>query len=214
VEPAPRDYGLELRVRGAAPASLFQISTNARRVFDLAADPAPIARSLRGDSLLAPLIRRRPGLRIPGAWDPFECGIQAIVAQGVGAATTRARISQLIARFGQVLPDASAGLTHLFPTPAVLAAGSLNGLGLPPSKAAALRAFARAVHRKAIDFTAPAEEVIRAVAAIPGVRESTAQLISMRALAEPDAFPSTEHAARADSWRPWRSYAVMHLWCA
>ena len=214
VEPAPKDNALELRVRGAAPASLFQLSTNARRVFDLAADPALIARALRGDSRLAPLIRRRPGLRIPGAWDAFECGVQAIAAQGTTAATARTQLARLVARYGEAIPDGPAGLTQLFPLPASLKAASASGLGLPASRAAALRAFARVISAEAIDFAAPVDEVTRALAAIAGVGESTAQHIAMRALAEPDAYPSTTHAARAESWRPWRSYALMHLWCA
>lgn len=214
MEPAPKDNSLELRVRGAAPASLFQLSTNARRVFDLAADPALIARALRGDSRLAPLIRRRPGLRIPGAWDAFECGIQALVAQGTGAPTARTRLARLAARYGQAIVDGPAGLTHLFPLPESLMSANAGGLGLPASRAAAVRAFARAIHGNAIDLTAPVDEVTRALAAIPGVGPFKAELIAMRALAEPDAFPATTHAARAESWRPWRSYALMHLWCA
>lgn len=232
IAPARDGDALELRVRGAPPAALFQLSTNARRMFDLAADPALIARALRPDPLLAPLVRRRPGLRIPGAWDSFECAVRAIVDEGVGAATARGLMHWFIHRCGQALPGNPDGLTHLFPTPAALATASFRGLGLPRATAAALRAYARAHRTQSIDFAAPADEVARAVAAIPGVGGQTAQVLAMRSLAEPDALPTADLAlrhgvaagrapvsaralaTRAESWRPWRSYAAMHLWCA
>jgi len=216
VEPIAGENALELRVRGAAPAALFQISAIARRAFDLAADPSLIARELRGDSMLAALVRKRPGLRIPGAWDPFECAVREILARSVGAATARAHTTRLVTRLGDALPDMSGELTHLFPTPDALASQGYAGFGLPREKATTIRALARAVVGRTIDFSAPVDEVVSAIASITGAGERCAQYVALRALAEPDALPfiGQAHRRRADSWRPWRSYAVMHLWCA
>ena len=232
VVPLAGENSLELRVRGAPPAALFQISGTARRVFDLAADPALIARELRADPLLAMLVRRRPGLRIPGAWDPFECAIREIIGRSIGMSAARALTARLVARLGEARRDGPGELTHLFPTPSVLATGSFAGLGLPREKTAAIRALARAVTGRAIDFSAPVDEVVGAISVIPGAGERCAQYVAMRALGEPDALPfvepadrskastdaaqltSRDFAARAVSWRPWRSYAVMHLWCS
>ncbi|HVR71458.1 MAG TPA: AlkA N-terminal domain-containing protein, partial [Vicinamibacteria bacterium] len=91
-----REHALELRVRGAAPGMLFQICSTARRVFDLAADPARIARALRRDPLLASLVERRSGVRIPGVWDPFECAVRAVVGQQVSVAAARTLAARLV----------------------------------------------------------------------------------------------------------------------
>ncbi len=117
VVPLAGENSLELRVRGAPPAALFQISGTARRVFDLAADPALIAREFRADPLLAVLVRRRPGLRIPGAWDPFECAIREIIGRSIGMHAARALAARLVARLGEARGDGPGELTHLFPTP-------------------------------------------------------------------------------------------------
>ena len=226
------ENALELRVRGAAPTALFQISAAARRVFDLAADPAPIALAFRSDELLAPLIKLRPGLRIPGAWDPFECAVRALLGQQVSVAAARTLAARLVARIGQPLVDGADGLTHLFPSAAVLATANLDGLGITGARVAALHALARAVTEGKLDFTASEEEIVRTLVSLPGFGMWTAQYIALRALGEPDAFPtgdlvlrqmattdatplsSRELDARAEAWRPWRGYAVMHLWGA
>jgi AraC family transcriptional regulator of adaptative response / DNA-3-methyladenine glycosylase II len=220
---------LELRVRGAAPASLFEISSTARQVFDLAADPARIFAILSADPRLASLVRRRPGLRVPGAWDPFECAVRAVLGQQVTVAAGVTLASRLVARFGRRIAGGDA-LTHLFPSPAVLAAASLDGLGMPAARAAALKSLAEAVATGAVDFHAPAEDVIAALQAVRGIGPWTAQYVALRALAEPDAFPDGDLvlraaaggaagplsaralARRAEAWRPWRGYAVLHLW--
>ncbi|HEY4366165.1 MAG TPA: AlkA N-terminal domain-containing protein [Steroidobacteraceae bacterium] len=232
VGPLEGENALELRVRGAAPTALFQISAAARRVFDLAADPAPIALAFKSDELLAPLIKQRPGLRIPGAWDPFECSVRALLGQQVSVAAARTLAARLVDRVGQPVADGVDGLTHLFPSAAALAAANLDGLGITGARIAALHALARAVAAGKLDFGASDEEVIKALVALPGFGMWTAQYIALRALGEPDAFPtgdlilrqmattdptplsSRELEARAEAWRPWRGYAVMHLWGA
>ncbi|PYQ40438.1 MAG: DNA methylase, partial [Acidobacteria bacterium] len=226
------ERALELRVRGAAPAALFQLSAAARRTFDLAADPARIALALRGDPLLAPLVALRPGLRIPGAWDPFECAVRAVLGQQVSVAAGRTLAARVVARVGRPIAGGSDGLTHLFPSPAALAAANLDGLGLTGARARALRALAQAVTEGALDLGAPVEDVAAGLEALPGLGRWTAQYVALRALGEPDAFPAADLVlrrmagaggaplstraleARAEAWRPWRGYAVLHLWRA
>jgi AraC family transcriptional regulator, regulatory protein of adaptative response / DNA-3-methyladenine glycosylase II len=232
VRPRAREHALELRVRGAAPAALFQLSSAARRMFDLAADPAHIARAFRGDPLLGPLVRRRPGLRIPGAWDPFECAVRAVLGQQVSVAAARTLAARLVARAGRAIAGGEDGLTHLFPDATALAAADLDGLGLTGGRIGAIRALACAVADGRLDLAGPGEEVTAALAALPGFGAWTAQYVALRALGEPDAFPSADLvlrrvagaggppltagalAARAEEWRPWRGYAVLHLWRA
>jgi len=223
---------LELRVAGAPPATLLQLASTARRVFDLAADPARIGAELAADPLVGPLVRQRPGLRIPGAWDPFECAVRAVLGQQVSVAAGRTFAHRLVAHAGLALRGGGDGLTHLFPTPASLAGADLSGLGLTRTRAATLHALARAVLEGRIDFTASPNELVAAMAALPGIGPWTAQYVLMRALAEPDALPTADLVLRrvagngggmlsgrqleerAREWQPWRSYAVVHLWRA
>lgn len=221
---------LELRVQGAPPAVLFQFSSAARRAFDLAADPARIAVAFRSDALLAPLVKRRPGLRIPGAWDPFECAVRAVLGQQVSVAAGRTLAARLVARVGRPMAAAEDGLTHLFPTATDLASTNLDGLGLTKGRIGALQALARAVADGSLSFHGPVEEVMAALAALPGIGAWTAHYVALRALNEPDAFPAADLVLRrmaaangtplagralealAEHWRPWRGYAAMHLW--
>jgi AraC family transcriptional regulator of adaptative response / DNA-3-methyladenine glycosylase II len=230
VRPLKDRHALELRVRGAAPAHLFALACAARRCFDLAADPARVARALQRDRLLAPLVKRRPGLRIPGAWDAFECCVRAVLGQQVSVAAGRTFASRLVARAGAPIDGGSDGLTHLFPSPEALAAADLGGLGLTRARVAAVQVLARAAADGVLALDAPAEEVTASLAALPGIGAWTAQYVALRALGEPDAFPSgdlvlrrmagsggtalTERAlhARAEAWRPWRGYAAVQLW--
>ena len=231
VGPLSERNALELRVRGAPAGSLFQIATAARRVFDLSADPDRIAAVLGADRLLRPLLTRRPGLRIPGAWDPFECAVRAVLGQQVTVAGARTLAARLVQRIGRPA-TATGGLTHLFPTPQALAAADLHGLGLTGARIRALNALATGLLDGRIAFDRPAAEVIRSLRELPGFGEWTAQYIALRALAEPDALPGAdlvlrrmagerqeplsthEMERRAERWRPWRGYAVLHLWCA
>jgi AraC family transcriptional regulator of adaptative response / DNA-3-methyladenine glycosylase II len=222
---------LSLRVVGAPATALLPLTTRARRVFDLASDPATIGAALRADPLLGPLVRRRPGLRIPGAWDTFECAVRAVVGQQVSLAAGRTLVTRLVARAGTRLARPMDGLTHLFPSPEALATADLRGLGLVPARARTLAALGRAVADGRIVLDAPADEVRAALLGLPGVGEWTAEYVALRALGEPDAFPAADLvlrrvagegltltaralAERAEAWRPWRGYAAVHLWGA
>jgi AraC family transcriptional regulator of adaptative response / DNA-3-methyladenine glycosylase II len=210
---------------------LFRITADARRVFDLSADPALVAGALRRDPLLAPLVKRRPGLRIPGAWDPFECAVRAVIGQQVSVAAARTLAARLVERAGTRLPAAWQGLTHLFPSPARLAGADLSGLGLTAGRARALHGLARAVVEGRLDLRGDGTALVEALRSLDGIGDWTAQYVALRAAAEPDAFPAgdlvlrraaggrgpltaTALEKRAERWRPWRGYAVFHLWAA
>jgi AraC family transcriptional regulator of adaptative response / DNA-3-methyladenine glycosylase II len=232
VRPLQGRDALQLRVQGAPPAALFQIATAARRVFDLAADPALLAAGLEADPLLRPLVRRRPGVRIPGTWDAFECAVRAVLGQQVSVAAARTLAGRIVERIGEPVATTVAGLDRLFPTPQLLAAANLDGLGLTGARVSALKGLAVAVAEGRVAFDRPAEEIVASLVELPGFGEWTAQYIALRALGEPDAFLSAdlivrrmaagggapltikELERRAEAWRPWRGYAVMHLWCA
>ena len=240
LSPVAGRHELELTVVGARPGALFPICSAARRAFDLSADPALIARAFRGDPLLGPLVRHRPGLRIPGAWDPFECAVRAVLGQQITVAAARTLAARLVARTSPPLPGArpaharpgAPALESAFPSPSALASADLSGLGIPGARMAALRTLARAVLDRKLDFGAPPDRVAAALEALPGIGAWTAQYIALRALGEPDALPAADivlrrMAAAGDpplspgalerrtaAWRPWRSYAVMHLWRA
>jgi AraC family transcriptional regulator of adaptative response / DNA-3-methyladenine glycosylase II len=226
------EHALELRVPyGAAPA-LLQISSTTRRVFDLEADPARVSAAFKPDALLRALTLRHPGIRIPGAWDGFECGVRAIVGQQISVAGARTLMTRLISRCGESLVNAVDDLSHLFPTPAALASADLSDVGLTGAKRSTLRAFSQAVHECAVDFTASTDDVFASLTSLPGIGTWTAQYIALRALAEPDALldgdlvlrqmasdgtrplSARELGQRAENWRPWRGYAAMHLWYA
>ncbi len=225
------------RIRLSSAAPLIQVAERLRRIFDLGADPHEIASHLRRDPRLAPLVRARPGLRIPGAWEGFELAVRAILGQQVSVKGATTLAGRLVQTYGEPLAldpreAEDESLRFLFPEPEALAGADLSALGLPRSRAAAISCLASAVARKELllDAVGDLEETLQRLRALPGVGDWTAQYIAMRALREPDAFPATdlglrralaedgepasasEVARRAESWRPWRAYAAIHLW--
>ena len=232
VRPVEGEDALELRVRGAVLGALLQISSTARRTFDVGSDPALIAAAFQSDPLLAPLVQRHPGLRIPGAWDPFECAVRAVLGQQVSVACGRMLAARLVARAGRPISTAISELTHLFPTPAELAGADLTGLGLTGERLRVLQNFAEAAAKGKLDFEGATDRICDALAALPGIGDWTAQYVALRGLGEPDAFPASDRILRrmaggcgaplsvadlqaaAEAWRPWRGYAAMHLWRA
>jgi len=232
ISPCHKAHTMQMRIRGAAPADLFELSSAARRVFDLSADPDQIASALSDDCILGTLVAERPGLRIPGVFDPFECAVRAILGRQVSIDVGRDLTAHLIARAGQSIDPAADGLTCLFPTPDILADFDLRKVGLSTARIVAIRALARAVCDGVIRFDAPTEDIIRCLTELPGVDAWTAQYVALRGLGDPDAFVATDPVlqrlvatratpsvaraleVRAEPWRPWRGYAVMHLWAA
>jgi AraC family transcriptional regulator, regulatory protein of adaptative response / DNA-3-methyladenine glycosylase II len=237
VAPAP-GHRVSVRLRFPEVTALPAIIARVRRVFDLAAEPLAIAAHLENDAALAPLARARPGLRIPGAWDGFELAVRAILGQQITVPAAVTLASRLVRAYGETLPDRFAeehGLTHVFPTAERLAALDPDNLGMPRARAKAIAALAAAVIADPRIFgpRRSLEAAIAQLSALPGIGEWTAQYIAMRELREPDAFPAADIGllramadgdgrrptpaallARAESWRPWRAYAAMHLWAS
>jgi AraC family transcriptional regulator of adaptative response / DNA-3-methyladenine glycosylase II len=227
VGPAAAAPALLVRLWPCDGAALLPVVERVRRVFDLGADPLQIAAHLRRDARLRPLVVARPGLRVPGAWDPFEIAVRGVVGQQISVAGATTLIGRLVARCGTPV-ELGAGLTHLFPTPAAVAAADLAGIGMTGARAAALRGVARAVAEGTLQLDASRglEEVVARLRRLPGIGEWTAQYIAMRGLAEPDACPygdlvlrqaiggvsPADLARAAEAWRPWRAYAAVHLW--
>lgn len=231
VAPAPGRPWLVAEASLPLAGALAPLVARLRAVFDLDAPPDRIAAHLGRDPLLAPLVLRRPGLRLPGAFDGFESAVRAVLGQQVSVAAATTIAGRIAARFGSALPEApSQALSRLFPTADALAAATpadISAVGLPRARGETVHALARAVASGALDLASGAdpEETAARLDALPGIGPWTAQYVTMRALHHPDAFPGDDLGvkkalglrgaaaeARSDAWRPWRSYAVMHLW--
>ena len=225
VSPAGDGPALMLEVRFGDPRALLTVVEQVRRMFDLGADPSVIADQLSGDPLLKRAFAAHAGIRTPGAWDPFELSVRAILGQQISVRAATPMAGRVAARWGSPI-DSADGLTRLFPTAAQLVDAPLEEAGIVSARASTLRSLARAVCEGTLVFDGVA--TVPALTAIPGIGEWTAQYIAMRALNEPDAFPSgdlvlrrmaggcsaRELDRRSESWRPWRAYAVMLLWQA
>jgi AraC family transcriptional regulator, regulatory protein of adaptative response / DNA-3-methyladenine glycosylase II len=218
---------LVVRLQFGDPRSLFFITERIRTMFDLNADWAAIVQSLRTDPVLAPYVDSGPGLRVPGCWNGFELATRAILGQQITVKGATLLAGRIVSRFGGRFSSAD-GLTHLFPAPEVLADAKLTSIGLTGARAETIRALARAVCDGQINFESvlDSEALLNRLCEIPGIGKWTAQYVAMRALGEPDAFPSgdlgllramalgtsRELEHRAEAWRPWRAYAAMYLW--
>ena len=231
VSPVAHRNLLAVDLATALAPVLPSILMRLRNLFDLDARPDVIAGHLALDPLLAPWVERQPGLRVPGAFDSFELGMRAILGQQVsvrGASTLACRFAQ---RFGEAIGTPLACLTRIAPTAETLSAArrtTLAGLGLPTARAESLRNLARVAARREIDLEPGVDSVaiVARLVELPGIGPWTAEYIAMRALRWPDAFPAGDlglvKASRlksagalekaAERWRPWRSYAAMHLW--
>jgi AraC family transcriptional regulator of adaptative response / DNA-3-methyladenine glycosylase II len=221
---------LMLRARLASNEGLIGVVDRARRMFDLNADPLAIGAHLRRSEILKPLVKKRPGIRLPGAWDPFEIAVRAILGQqiSVRAATTLAE--RLVRAYGKPVEGLSDGLTHLFPSPEVLADADIRSVGATGAQARAIGALAVAVASDSLHIASPKglDDLVERLTALPGIGPWTAHYVAMRACGEPDAFPASDLGLRkaagidsqkelervAEQWRPWRSYAAMYLWAS
>jgi AraC family transcriptional regulator, regulatory protein of adaptative response / DNA-3-methyladenine glycosylase II len=237
VSPLAKDNALAATIRFPNLRALPIIVARIRRMFDLDADVGTITQVLKEDRDLAPLVARRPGLRVPGAWDGFELAIRALLGQQITVPLARRLAGQLVTLHGETLPSPASGrapgLTHVFPQAARLATTKRLGLGMPGARALAIACLAAAATDNPRLFQPPrtVEEAVSRFTDLKGIGEWTAQYIAMRALREPDAFPAADVGllramaagggtrptpkallARAEAWRPWRAYAAQHLW--
>ncbi|HMH94427.1 MAG TPA: AlkA N-terminal domain-containing protein [Streptosporangiaceae bacterium] len=228
--PQPDHVGCQLSL--ADLRDLATAISRCRRLLDLDADPVAVADLLRADPVLAPLVGKAPGRRVPRSPDAAEFAVRAVLGQQVSTAAARTHAGRLAAEFGEPVDDPAGGLTRLFPDAATLAGAGPGSLAVPRSRRESFAALTGALAAGRLDLSAGGDwlEARRRLAALPGIGPWTVETIAMRALGDPDAFPATDLgvraaarelglpsgpaalAARAAAWRPWRAYAVQYLW--
>lgn len=234
IEPVPGRPALRLRHAGLSRGEGTALAREVRRMFDLDARTRAINRVLGRDALLAPLVRSCRGLRVPRAWSVYEVAIRAVLGQQVSVAAARTQAARIVAQFGRVANEpAIAGLDRLFPSPEALADADLSRIGLTRARAETVRTVSRAVADGKVPLAAEGsvEEFVAPWVALRGIGDWTAQYLALRGVGHPDAFPAgdlvlrravvpgtmaSERAVRerAEPWRPYRAYAVLHLWRA
>ncbi len=211
----------------------LQVAINrCRWLLDLDADPRAIDDALAGDPLLAPLVAVAPGRRVPRTTDGDEFAVRAVLGQQVSTAAARTHAGRIVAAVGDPIEDPDGGLTHLFPSTKALADLDPDSLAMPGSRRRTLAALVSALADGRLDLSPGADrDCARAeLDDLPGFGPWTVEMIAMRALGDPDAFPATDLGvrqaaaalglpdaplglvARSAAWRPWRAYAVQHLW--
>ncbi len=228
----PKDGAVSCRLWLDDLRDLTAAVARCRRLLDLDADPQTVSTQLGEDRCLGDLARLRPGLRVPGCADGFELAVRAILGQQVSVVAARGMAAKLVERYGERLDEPVGTVTHRFPTSAAVAQIDPSSLPMPRSRAQALRELARMVDRGELrlDAGADTEASVAGLLSIPGVGPWTASYVAMRALGDPDAYPLGDAGLRraleqrghgvdrageallAEHWRPWRSYAVVHLW--
>ncbi len=231
-DPARGHVALDASIDDAS--HLDAVVPPARRLLDLDADPGPIDDLLARDPALRPSVRSTPGLRLPGAIDGFELTVRAVLGQQVSVRAARTFAGRIAIAAGTPLPPEQVvgGVTHVFPTAEQLSVAPLDTIGLTSRRRATLRRLAELVADGVLDLSGQAdrEATLGSLLSIPGIGTWTASYVAMRALRDTDAFPASDLGVRAgfealglptsigaierraDRWRPWRGYAVMHIW--
>lgn len=228
----PHPDHIACRLSLTDPRDLTIAISRCRWMLDLDADPVAVDDQLRTDPLLAPLVDKAPGRRVPRTVDAAEFAVRAVLGQQVSTAAARTHAARLVTAHGRAIDDHEGGLTHLFPSSAALAALDPQTLALPRSRRTTLTTLVGALADGSLQLGLDSDwERARAqLIALPGFGPWTVEVIAMRALGDPDAFlpgdlgmrraaadlglPSTSVAltGRAAAWRPWRAYAVQYLW--
>ncbi len=210
------------------PRDLTPAIGRCRRLLDLDADPVAVDATLASDPVLTTLVTAAPGRRVPRTVDGDEFALRAVIGQQVSTAAARTHAGRLVVSHGEPITDPHGGLTHLFPRAGDLADLAPADLAGPESRRDALKRLARALADGDVDLSPGADraEARAGMSAIRGVGPWTVEMVAMRALGDPDAFPDTDLGLRraaaklglADPsaasvrWRPWRAYAVQYLW--
>lgn len=215
------------RLRLSRLGDLGVAVSRCRRMLDLDADPVAVDTVLGADPALAAVVAGAPGRRVPGSPDGPELAVRAVLGQQVSVAGARTLTARLLRVAGVPLAAQEGTLTHAFPRPGALAAADLTSVGLTGARRATVHSLATALAEGdlALDPGTDREEAGRALRAVRGVGPWTAELVALRGLADPDVWLPGDLALRrslsalgssdadaANRWRPWRSYAVMHLW--
>jgi AraC family transcriptional regulator of adaptative response / DNA-3-methyladenine glycosylase II len=230
LRPLPNHIGCQLELSDLRDLSMA--ISRCRRLLDLDADPVAVDELLGEDPVLAPLVAKTPGRRVPRTVDPAEFAVRAVLGQQVSTAAARTHAARLVAAHGQPVDDPGGGLTHLFPQPSALAGLDPESLAMPKSRRRTLTTLVAALADGELDLGAGSDwQRARAqLIELPGFGPWTVETIAMRALGDPDAFTATDLGVRlaarglglpespaalnasSAAWRPWRAYAVQHLW--
>lgn len=230
LRPHPEYVGCQLALTDLRDLSIA--ISRCRRLLDLDADPTAVDDLLRADPLLAPLVDKAPGRRVPRSVDGPEFALRAVLGQQVSTAAARTHAGRLVAALGEPVADPAGGLTRLFPEPEILAGLDPEVLAMPRARRTAVLGLVRALADGQIDLGVGSDwqEARIRLHALPGLGPWTVETIAMRALGDPDAFIPTDLGiklaardlglptspaaltAHASAWRPWRAYAVQYLW--
>ena len=224
---SPAAKALSARVHFTGSINEELVSKKLRRLANTDAPIGEISKHFARDKILAPLIRKRLGLRVPGVWDPFELGVRAILGQQVSVAGATTLTGRVALKFGRKIKTSLPDLTHLFPTAATMAEANLSGMGLTTRRAATITGFAKAVcaNPGLLDSSKKLDEFVAGLVSLDGFGPWTAHYMAMR-LGYTDAFPASDLGIRkalamapeneviriAEPWRPYRANAAMHLW--
>jgi AraC family transcriptional regulator, regulatory protein of adaptative response / DNA-3-methyladenine glycosylase II len=234
VELRPADGYVQARYRLDDLRDLSPAIQRSRTLLDLDSDPQSVSEALRHDRVLGRLVRETPGRRVVGTVDGAELVVRAVLGQQVALRAASTLAARLVARYGEELQRPLGAVTHAFPTPSALAEDSGQGVAVPTSRQRALTAVVSALAsgELVIDAGADRAEARRRLLALPGVGSWTAEYVAMRAMRDPDAFIAGDLGVRrelealgrdatpaaaarlAERWRPYRSYAVQHLWAS
>jgi AraC family transcriptional regulator of adaptative response / DNA-3-methyladenine glycosylase II len=229
---SPRPDHVSCRLTLTDLRDLATAVARCRRLLDLDADPVAVDAGLSDDPVLAPLVLAAPGRRVPRTVDGDELAVRAVIGQQVSTAAARTHAGRLVLAHGTPVEDPEGGLTHLFPTAEQLADADPAALAFPEARKRTFARVVRALADGSLDLGEGADwDAARAaLTELPGVGPWTVETIAMRALGDPDAFLPSDLGVRAaaarlglptrpaglvaaaQGWRPWRAYAVQHLW--
>lgn len=227
VELEPRTDHVQATFWLSCVRDLQTATARVRRLLDLDADPVAVAGWLSSDPALSATVARAPGRRVPRSVEAAELALRAVLGQQVSTAAARSLGAALVTAIGDPLPTPTAGLTHLFPSAQAVAELPSSELPLPGSRHQTLTNLAAALTELNLDGMDWAEARVR-LGALPGIGPWTTEMIAMRALGDPDAFPAGDLGVKrgaaalgieqlgshAEKWRPWRAYAVQYLWAS
>jgi AraC family transcriptional regulator, regulatory protein of adaptative response / DNA-3-methyladenine glycosylase II len=221
---------LEVEISPTLAPVIGAVIVRVKHLFDLGAAPDAVSALLSKDPMLAPTVKRLPGLRVPGAFDGFELAVRAVLGQQVSVKAATTMAGRWANTFGSPIETPFAGLDRVAPSATRMlevAAHEIGALGVVGARARCLEGLARAVaeRRVVLSYAANVDEQVERLTELPGIGPWTAQYIAMRALHWPDAFPDGDLVllraanlkrkaliARAEAWRPWRAYATHYLW--
>lgn len=228
-----KENTVDLEVEFPDIKKLFYITEIVKSIFDLNAPVKNIEKRLIKDKFLSNLVKRNPGIRVPGSFNSFELCIRAIVGQQVSVKGATTIIGRIASKYGKKLNIPNKfGLTNVFPGPEILAISDFEGVGLTKTRISTIQQLSKAILDGSVIFTPFSDpaDLNKALLKIKGIGEWTAQYIIMRTIKSPDAFPYSDLGLlkavssnrepvpekvlkdMAVSWKPWRAYAAMHLW--